>query len=149
MVTGSEVNTKNLCRRGAKMLLGQHWFRPGATANIGSYHVPRFQPTRLSQEMQHYDNRIRTSVNGMWFCDISFIQAFIICLRNSWLNGPAYERKPVARRTSPTSRLICASKPLLADVHRIFSPDSPSMSAVAVVILRRQAFASSTRASKR
>ena len=82
----------------------------------------------------------------MWFCVISRFQFFISCLRNSWLNGPAYDRNPVASRTSPTSRLICASKPLLAAVQRIFSPDSPSISAVAMFILRRQAFASSTSA---
>ena len=88
----------------------------------------------------------RTSENGIWFDVISFFQFFISCFRNSWLNGPAYDRKPVARRTSPTSRLICASKPLLAAVHLIFSPDRPSINAVAMFILRRHAFASSTSA---
>jgi len=82
----------------------------------------------------------------MWFCVISLFQFFCSCLRNSWLNGPAYDRNPVASRTSPTSRLICASKPLLAAVHLIFSPDKPSINAVAMFILRRHAFASSTNA---
>jgi len=89
---------------------------------------------------------ILTLENGMLLRRSCVFQSVIIWVRNSWLNGPVYDRKPVASKTSPTSLPVSASKPLLASVQRMRSPDKPSIRAVALSILRRQAFASSTSA---
>lgn len=47
--------------------------------------------------------RFRFSEKGILFFVISFSHLLSNRLRKFWLNGPKYERKPVASNTSPTS----------------------------------------------
>jgi len=43
-------------------------------------------------------------VYGILAAIISFFQVLERRVRNSWLNGPQYDRNPVLRSTSPTRR---------------------------------------------
>lgn len=86
---------------------------------------------------------LSVGVNGISRFLSVFFHVCISFVRNSWLNGPAYDRNAVARIASPTSRPICSLRARHCSVQRSFSPLSPLMSAAAVAIFRRHTAAAS------